>query len=242
MIDLHIFLKNPFPHIDASQENIKKFYSDHSARLANQVNLGAPLTVLVAPTQKAVADLLKSEVAYDTSGTQLKSRTKSVDQIIEQFVKSILGFEPAVIGKFNGIDTPGYIEFYPHRRNTYHNVNKGNFESLIGQVITALKNHPDLFGDEPVNDFQTLLDEYTEAREKQLQQKDNVSGSGLTWDQAVNAMATQAFATLIAIINLYHDDPDRIDLFYDQSIVARKHHPKPLPPDQAADDQTTGFE
>ena len=231
MRDLGIYLDNPFEKIVASEDNTEKFYVDHKDRLHHLVSLGINLAHLVADTDKAVADLVKAHGSTDTSMVQLKSRTRTVDQLIADFSEKILEWETIILGKVKKKDSPIYLEFYPHGREEYHHITKGHINSLYERIITAFTNHKDLFGNEVIHEFEELRIAYNAARSNQNEQKEDKSGASMSWADVVKAMAKQAFTNLRAFADLYPNEPDKIILLFDQSIVPDSHTTK--------DDSTT---
>ena len=237
MRELGIYLDNPFNKIDASDDNIEKFYTDHDARLHNLIEQGIDLAHLESATEKAVAALINAHGATDISGTQLKSLTKTVDQVMAEFKEKILEWESVILSKVKKKDNPVYLEFYPHGRDEYHHITKGHINSLFDRVIKAFTKHKDLLGEEPAHDFDELKAEYNQDRKDQNFQKGDKSGSSDAWEVAVKEMAVQAFINLQDFAKLYPDQPEKIKLLFDQSII-EAHHPTPKDDSQQKGSQT----
>jgi hypothetical protein len=223
MRKLASYAENPFDNIRFGRNLTVEFFSDMTDRLDHAVANGAPFTELLAPTRLKFTNLQLSHSSTVTSRTQLKSRTSTVNQIIGLFKSMILDSESLVLTKFKK-NTPEYLKFFPNGRSGYNNVNKGNIDTLLDQAILAFTLHQDALGALVLKEFQDLKNQYDAARSSQQKQKQNKGGSIGTWVDNLEIMKEQAFDNLLVIVRLYKAQPDKINAFFDTSIITADKH------------------
>ena len=100
MKNLAGYAENPFTNIYASREDIAAFFGDHNNRVIQAVANGEAFNALLVPTATAIANLITSQSSTVTSATQHKSRTMSVDQVIEAFITRAQEAEAIVLAKY----------------------------------------------------------------------------------------------------------------------------------------------
>ncbi len=234
MRNIESYAENPFENLGAGHDKFVKFHGDHRNRLHQAVLNGEPFEGLLQETDLRYANLLKSHSATRTSGTQLMSRTVNVDQILELFKKKILKSESYVLTRFEK-SSAEYREFFPNGRSGYNNINKGNVDTLFDQAILAFSNHKDILGEQLPGEFMALKAEYDQARDQQLQQKENKGNSGNTWAEDLKAMNDQTFVNLLMIARENLGHPERMRQYFDQSILISRNHTPPAPGKASAD-------
>lgn len=223
MKSVESYAERPFESLNVSRDKIVKFHGDHRDRLHQAVQNGEPFEGLLPGTDQKYGNLLMTHSATRTTGTQLRSHTINVDQVLQQFKAKILNTEALVLTHFDKASA-GYSEFFPNGRTGYNNINKGNIDSLFDQAILAFTHHKDLFGEGLLQEFIALKSEYDAARQEQQQQKENKDGSANTWEEDLEAMNDQAFENLLTIARAYRGQPDRMRQYFDQSIITPVVH------------------
>ncbi len=220
---LEHYAENPFESITAGRDRIARFFGDHYFRLRQAVENGEPFRELLDETNQRYTQLQKCHSDTRTSRTLLKSSTLNVDQTLDLFRQKILKSEALVLTHFDK-NTPAYLEFFPKGRTAYQQMTKGNADSLFDQVILAFTHYADVLGPELPAEFTALKLQYDSVRGQQQGQKETRDDSGSSWDSAIAAMNEQAFINLLRIILIHMGHPERVNQYFDQSIVNEQNH------------------
>lgn len=223
MENLENFAINAFNYIDASKEKILDFFTHHENALIQSVKDGAPFAALIIPTSACVQALRESMNITTTNVAEQKSKTFTVDQCIERFVAKAKEFEPGINDKFKK-GSAIYIEFYPQGMKPFNQITKKSVESLMAQFISAFANHETEAGVAKHEELKQIRDDYTKARNLQEQKKTETKSKRASWDDCLKAMQEQAFINLLTIAMEYRNKPEKLKLFFDQSIVAKRRN------------------
>ena len=239
---LGTYFENPFDNIDASEDDINKFYTDALARLTQAIADRKPFESLLAPTKEKVFALNAAHIATFKAEVGRESLTMTVDQATYAFKKRILDWEPTIESKFLE-NKPAYHEFFPEFRSTYHHITRGNIGQSFTLVIDAFVKYEEIFGSDVAEEFRKLRKSYNDARDAQGKMKGSDSTAATAWQIALKAMSKQAFANLRAYAEYHNEHPEVVPNYFDQSIVSHKYHPNkdnpgqtpPIPPDNPTD-------
>ena len=226
MKKLESYAELPFEGIEAGRDKIIEFYSDHANRLTQAIANGEPFAVLLPPLTAALTKLSDSKTATAVNLAQQGSQTMTVDNFIQLFKDEITKLEPKVQVQFPK-QTTEYHEFFPQGKNAYTKANKGNIDNLFATIITACQNHSDKLGTEPAELFIALQTNYQTARNRQLQKKGSTESTRSAWDDNLDTIKDLAFHNLLVIADAYRGQPEKIGLFFDQSIITPRRHAQP---------------
>ncbi len=202
---------------------ILEFFTDHSSRLKSAVDSGAPFAELVSPFQECLARLADSKTGTAVNLAQQGSETMTVDNYIQQFKDSIKTLEPKVMVQFPK-DSVEYHEFFPQGKTAYSRITKGNIDNLFATVLAACEHHKGKLGQALKDEFATLQSNYVAARNKQLEKKGSTSSTRSAWDDNLDAIKDLAFHNLLVIADNYRGQPEKIRLYFDQSIITLDKH------------------
>jgi hypothetical protein len=223
MTNLRKFLESPFRRLKVSRDKTFKFFEDHLNRLIQAVDNGEPFAGLVAATQLAFDNLKLSLGSYSSTLAQKESKTMTVDQVIEEFKIAIKLREANILIHFSK-DSPVYQEFFPHGKTEYHQANKASIERLMTQIITAIDNHKTELGQPLLDEFLALQTDYITARNEQLKKMEDAGTKTDSWESSLEIMQMQAFRNLLTIALQYMGEPDKIELFFNESIIRARHY------------------
>ena len=218
MHDLKKYFVSPFVNIEVGKDKQYKFYEDHDNRMISAVNNGEPFGGLLAATHTKVLNLKNSLGSQASTLAQKESKTITVDNAIEAFKTKIKESEAHILIKYPK-GSAIYEEFYPHGLNEYNHITKANIEKLMAQFIKPLDDHKGELGETLLDEFTALETNYTNARNEQLQKKEDSETSRYTWDTSLAAMEDQAFVNLLSIALVHRNHPEKIKMFFDQSII-----------------------
>lgn len=219
MLDLRNFFKDHFNSMQVSDDNLRKFAEDHLQRLTANNN-GNLYSSLLADTQVLYNDfntLIKKE---DQTYSQQQGKTLTTDNIISDFVQMVSRKEGAVRSEF-GKDSAEYQEFFPNGLSEYHQVSKANAETLMERMKNAGQLYIAQLGQNFVTIFDTFFNNYIIARQQQLQAIAKVGALKSDVEIAREKLTKQLMRNLLIISADFVGHTDRLDDYFDQSIIRR---------------------
>lgn len=219
MLDLRNFFKDHFNSMQVSDDNLRKFAEDHLQRLTANNN-GNLYSSLLADTQVLYNDfntLIKKE---DQTYSQQQGKTLTTDNIISDFVQMVSRKEGAVRSEF-GKDSAEYQEFFPNGLSEYHQVSKANAETLMERMKNAGQLYVAQLGQNFVTIFDTFFNNYIIARQQQLQAIAKVGALKSDVEIAREKLTKQLMRNLLIISADFVGHTDRLDDYFDQSIIRR---------------------
>lgn len=232
MINLKTFFKNHFDTKEISDDNIRKFTLDNLQRMiANNVN--NILDAITNATVDAYDEYFGAITDEDTAFALQQGRTKTVDDITEAFKDAVSRQEGLVDSKF-GKGSSEYEEFFPQGITEYRTATRQNMPTLTNRMaVTALKYAAQL-GDEFVQIFVDFNTNYIAARKTQLEQKGLVSGDKSQTADNRDVVEIQLMKNLLFTASLHVGEPEKLSVYFDQSIVRRpedgeEEEPEPPP-------------
>ena len=219
MLDLRNFFKNHFDSALVSDDNLRKFAEDHIQRLTSNNTNGQYQQLLndIQPLYDDFNTIIKKE---DQTYSQQQGKTMTTDNILSDFVQMVSRKEGAVRSEF-GKDSPEYQEFFPMGLSEYHQVSKANAEMLMERMRNAGQNYVGTLGTNFVTIFDTFLTDYIAARQAQLQTIAKVGSLKSDAESSREKLTKQLMRNLLIISADFIGHPDRLDDYFDQSIVRR---------------------
>ena len=223
---LETYATLPFEYILVGRDSIVRFFTDHGSRLQNAVDQGAPFGELLPPFNECLDRLTASKTGTAVNLAQQGSETMTVDNLIQQFKESVTALEPKVMVQFPK-GSVQYHEFFPQGKSGYSRITKGNADNLFATVISACENHKDKLGLQLKDEFVALQTKYLAARNKQLEKKGSTSSTRSAWDDNLEEIKDLAFHNLLMIADHHRGQPEKIRLYFDQSIITLDKHKQP---------------
>ncbi len=224
----------PLENIQVGRDLIVEFFNDHFNRTKQATATGAPFGELLTPFEECLARLTASKTGTAVNLAQQGSDTMTVDNLIQQFKDSISALEPKVMVHFPK-GSVQYHEFFPQGKSAYNRITKGNIDNLFATVLAASENHKDQLGQALKDEFATLQSNYIIARNKQLEKKGSTSSTRSAWDDNLEEIKDLAFHNLLMIADHHRGQPEKIRLYFDQSIITLDKHK------QAGDDTAQAY-
>ena len=213
----------PFKGLVVGRDLIVEFFNDHFNRIKQSSDSGAPFGELVLPFQESLAKLSASKTGTVVNLAQQGSDTMTVDNYLQQFKDSIKTLEPLVMVQFPK-GSVQYHEFFPQGKSAYSRTTKGNIDNLFATVISACENHKDKLGLQLKDEFVALQSNYVAARNKQLEKKGSTSSTRSAWDDNLDEIKDLAFHNMLVIADHHRGQPEKMRLYFDQSIITLDKH------------------
>ena len=226
MKSLENYAQMPFDAIKVGRDPIVEFFTDHFNRLKQASDTGAPFSGLVPPFEECLIRLTASKTGTAVNLAQQGSETMTVNNYLQQFKNSIRTLEPKVLVQFPK-GSVQYHEFFPQGKSAFNRITKGNADSLFATIVSACENHKDKLGLQPKEEFVALQNNYMVARNKQLEKKGSTSSTRSAWDDNLEEIKDLAFHNLLMIADHHRGQPEKIRLYFDQSIITLDKHKQP---------------
>jgi hypothetical protein len=220
MMSLERFFENQFDDKNISRQTLRKFTEDHLQRLAVQ-NTNNVYDALLNSTETAYENYFGALADRDTSFALQQSRTKSMNNVMTNFQKT-LRLREGLVGNYFPKDTPEYLEFFPAGLDEYNRATLLNTETLMNRIITAFTAHTATFGNTTVTEFTNFLTQFKAARGTQLQQKGKVSDATETTEATRDILEIQLTTNVLSIALKNIGNPQAATSFFDQSILGGK--------------------
>ena len=220
MLDLSLLFKNHFGTRLISDNNIRKFSDIHLQRLIAN-NSGGKLDQIITETQNAYDQYFGSIKEEDQSFAVQQGLTISVYKVLNEFKRFVSSSEGLVRAQF-GKKSAEYQEFIPYGLKEYWHLNLTKAESTMERFYQATEKYKTVFGDSLKNLAQSLLAEFREARQNQLNKKGEVSQKKVATGDNRRVLEIQLMKNLHYLGYLYPGDENKCEVFFDQSFLRKK--------------------
>ncbi|CAN5419326.1 hypothetical protein BH11BAC5_BH11BAC5_55430 [soil metagenome] len=217
MVNLERFFEIQFDDKEISRQNLRKFTEDHIQRVAAQ-NTANQYDQMLNDTETKYNSFFGALNDHDTSFALQQSRTKSMNNVMESFIKKVQQRGGLITNSYDE-ESPEYQEFYPNGKTEYTNANLQNVETLMTRFIAAATAHVATLGNALAVEFTGLLSSFTTARGSQLSQKGLVSAASDDTDTARHALEIQLTKNLLNLALLNIGNTNAAAIFFDQSII-----------------------
>jgi hypothetical protein len=224
MKKLDSYAELPFENLKVGRDRISDFFTDHGNRLTQAVADGAPFHLLVSPYKVALTNLTGSKTGTAINVIKQGVETRTVDNYIELFKEAITALERKVLVAFKDKESIEYYEFFPQGKSAFSYITKVNIDNRFSTIITACKNHKDRLGEDQETEFEALQAGYLAARERQQMKKESTDSTRSGWDEYLAVITDLAFHNLLVIADQYRGQPEKIGLFFDQSMITLHNH------------------
>ena len=225
MKNLESYAELPFENFRVGRDKILEFFVDHDNKLKEAVANSAPFSKEQIAFSLALDLLAKSKTDTSVNIAQQSSETMNVDFIIQEFKDKVTWLEPKVLVVFPK-NTVEYNEFFPNGKTAYGQTTKSTIDNHFATIIAACDRHSDKLGTEPAEVMKALQAKYKAAREAQLRKKGGTAGTRSAWDDNLDIVKDLAFHNLIMIADAYRGQPEKIGMFFNQSIITPRQHTK----------------
>lgn len=219
MMNLRNYFKIVFADERISDEKLAKFTEIHIQRLAAN-NSDGRYTKMIETTNAAYEAYFGAMTDEDTKFAVQQSYTKAMNEVYEEFKKTISQKEGTVRGIWN-TDSPTYQEFFPLGVMDYTRCTLANVEMLMARFINASRAHEKELGEAFINQFTDIQTRFISARTAQLQKKGQVSESKDISGKRRIELEKQLTRNLLSLAVEYLGDEDRGMDFFDQSFIRK---------------------
>lgn len=173
MIEPESFFGNLFTDPKITTTRLANFASDfvNNTTADNKDDKYTPIISLVQTPLNAV---LKEQGEVASSLAFQKGKTKTNDDVLNQFIATMRAKEGVIADIFGGKDTAQYLAFYPQGVRQYSKANKTTMPTLTQQAAMAAAAYKTELGSTLASLLQSFPDMWTESRNTQQQQKGDV--------------------------------------------------------------------
>lgn len=221
MIDLVKYFQIPFEDPEISFAEFLLFTEDAMARLKRQNEEGpdaGAFTALVDATQPLFDAFNDAMSDHDDVTASREGGTMTKDQALEAFQLLVRRREGAIRSEF-GKPSAQYEEFFPRGLREYSRATMSNAEVLMDRMVTKTTKYQALLGAAIVTEFTNARAAFMSARAAQLNQKGDVSGAADARWSTRAALERQTTVNLMTVAIKYLGQPEKVLLFYNQSIL-----------------------
>lgn len=223
MQDLGNYFDNPLMRERLSFEAKQRFSEEHIGKLTTMNTNGQYLTMLAATTV-AHRDYFGDFTDVKINEGLQQAQTQTVENIVASFKTRVSRLNRFLISE--GVETsPIYQEFFPYgvmefSQRTY----KSNAESHINRLVAAITAHTAEAGGAAVlAEFVAFQTDYAAARSLQLIKKGQTTSKRSSRDDKGVVWADQLFSNLLTLAHEFRDQRERLNDFFDQSILRPQH-------------------
>jgi hypothetical protein len=221
MKDLHSILENPFDPSESGMNKSLAFTTDHLQKMISN-NPGGFLTARIAATSAALAAVQSFATTDETKLAIRKARKASKDMFRKSLPASITKLHAAVVAKF-GAKSPDDKECFPGGRNLFRKSTDDALQNHLQAMINGLTARQAALGAQVVTDANALLTGWngvwsaseTSSGAKTLTEADRRNARA--------ALCLELFKNLLTIALNFPDQPAKLDLFMQQSLL--ENHP-----------------
>lgn len=219
MKDLKTFFENPFATRDITAERKIVFGKDGLERFGVQ-NVGDRFGPEIATMTEAQDLLTGKSTGVMTQVSQRESLTMDTDEAMEVFTKRVTKFNRTLVA--GEIDKQSvYQQFFPQGVEEFTKlVRKENIVPKMEFFIQAIKNNLSVAGGAIVQkEFEDIQANYLNARSGQLVKKGTTEDTRSQRDEAEALWNNAFFNGLLAAAKAYPNQPEKLSLFFDQSLL-----------------------
>jgi hypothetical protein len=237
MRELHAYLINPFDDPKISMAELFDFSSDHLARMKSN-----PLTVLtprIAATTTALTGVTSAFTDDELKLGLRKSSKKGKNAYRSTLPAAIGKIAVAVEDKF-GEGSAEFIKCFPHGRSLFSTCPDDQLAAELQSLINAVHTLVPTLAAQVETDATALLTGWTAIFTPSETSGSDKAASIAAKNAARSALQLELFLTLLLIGQTYPRQPEKLDLYMQQSKLQPHTQspstptPPPTPPPPAA--------
>jgi hypothetical protein len=229
MRDLHVYLTNPFINSGSSQAELLAFTTDHLQRMtANPLVI---LTPRIAPTTAALTAFSSTLSADDTKLGQRKASKQAKNDYRKDLPKNVGKIAVKVEAQY-GEGSPEFNECFPFGRTIFTKCPDDMLANHLQTLINGVTAHQADLGAPVVTDATALLTGWNAVYAPSETASGNKTGTQDAKNAARTALAQELFINLQALSQYFPDQPEKLDLYMQPSLLdPHTHAPaEPTPP------------
>lgn len=217
MIDLERFFENHFDTDRISDDKLRRYSERHLGLLATNDTEGRYGTLL-EDTNSAHITYFGSHADEDVKFAVQQGYTKQKDAVFQRFKQLVSQKEGIIRGTF-GKDSPQYEEIFPLGLSEYTNATLSTVDTLMNRMVTATGKFVEQLGQELVDLFTDIRDEFMHIRQAQVEKMGEVAESKADTQATRDVLEEQLMKNVLVIAadNIGH--PERVSQYFDQSLL-----------------------
>ncbi len=219
MRDLRVYFTNPFSvqHGPLSWATFRRLTEEHLARISAP-GTPAPIAALVAPTATAFTAVFGKLSDATTAEAVRQALTAANDAAMADFIAFTKRKEAAILSVFPK-DAPEYQEFFPQGMAQYREMNKGNAEQIMTQMVEAVSKYEGQLESGLASGFASRREQFMATRTAQLSQKGVADDRSEEADTLRATLEEQFYVNLCVIGAHFRGDVEAASIYIDQSMV-----------------------
>ena len=228
MRDLHRFLDNPFDDPGISLAELLAFSTDHLQRMISN-NAGGDLSARITATASALG--LVSDCATDDQ-TKLglrKARKMAKDAFRKALPAEVATIVAAAVAKY-GPDAAEVVECCPQGRAVFSSCTGDQVKNHLETLVNAVTAHQAALGAPLVASAQAILTSWLTV----FAASESAGGAKTTTEEgkrmARENLHLMLFLNLLALAAKFARQPDKLDLYMQQSLLEDQPAPATTPP------------
>jgi hypothetical protein len=226
MMDLHRFLENPFDDRKISLAELLSFSSDHLARMIAN-NASGELAARITATTSALT-LVQDSAADDQTKKAIRKARKQVKQAFrDSLSEEIAKVHGAVVAKY-GPNSPEVAECFPQGRSIFGSTPDDKVKQSLETLKNGVTAHQAGLGAALVTEVTELLSEWEAVFAQSESSGGNVTTTQESKKLARENLQLMLFLNLIKLAEMFARQPDKLDLYMQQSLL----EDQPPPPDE----------
>ena len=229
MRDLHRFLENPFDDPGISIAELLAFSTDHSQRMIAN-NATGDFTARITATTSAL-DLCGTQFGDDETKLGLrKARKQAKDTYRKTLPATMAKLCAAVVAQY-GDKSPEMTECCPQGRAIFSSCTDDAVSGHLQTFITGVTAHQADLGAPLVTQAQGVLTAWNAIYTASESATGAKTGTQDSKNAAHENLQLMLFLNLLKIAEVFARQPEKLDLYMQQSLLAdRPQHPATPPP------------
>ncbi len=231
MMDLHKYITNPFNDPNISMDELVAFSTDHLAKLIAN-NPAAVFAARIAATNTALTAVGNAFTDDKTKLALRKSKNQAKDNFRNALPPAIGKIYGAVAAQF-GEDSAQMTECFPQGRSVFGDCTDGALAGELETLINGVSDYQAQLGAPVLTAATALLMGWNAV----FQPSETATGNKATTQAAKNAaraaLQLELYKNLLTIGLNFPDQPDHLETYMQQSLLAPHTQSPATPPPPA---------
>lgn len=220
MKNLSALLKNPFADAHIGLDKLLAFTTDHVERLKAN-NAGGQWSTRIAATEAALAGVNGTFVADQSKLGQRKGSKQTKRSFRRALRGRVAPLHVAVMAKF-GEDAPELSAIFPGGRQGLARCADDVLESKLSALVTAVTAHAAELDAAVLPAAQTLLAEWQAVYQASEASTGAKASAEVARRAARSVLARELFLNLLALAQAFPDEPEKLALYLQQSLLVKR--------------------
>lgn len=211
------YISNQFANaLQFSYRNTLIFVTDHAAKLQNNVNNAAILTIL--PRTLTALELYQEKMAkWQKANAFWKGDTNKIDDLLLQLRQTKVPRWEHKVEDIYLAGTPEYITLFPNGRTGFRNGGKDVQIQNLKAFIESLSEYPAL--SQLKSDVEAFYNIVLDTRNRQQQREQEVRSSATELRDAQEIVFNILYANLGFLMHLYYESKEEILNYFQVELI-----------------------